>query len=189
MTSTSRTYFENIYRDTGDPWDFETSEYEQRKYAVTMASLPRQRYRSVYEPGCSIGVLTALLAQRSERLLASDIIPSVLDTSRRRLQEARHVTVEEREIPTHWPELQFDLVVLSEIAYYFDQEDLELVLRRVMDSLEPHGHVVGVHWRGETDYPLSGDQVHDMIDTTDGLVRVVRHLEPEFVLDVWEKFR
>ena len=34
MTSTSRAYFEDMYRDTDDPWDFETSAYEKRKYAA-----------------------------------------------------------------------------------------------------------------------------------------------------------
>ena len=67
MTSTSRSYFEQMYRDHPDPWEFESSLYEQRKYAVTVASLPRSRYRSAYEPGCSIGVLTELLATRCDR--------------------------------------------------------------------------------------------------------------------------
>ena len=40
MTSTDRSYFEQMYRDSDDPWAFETSPYEQRKYAVTVASLP-----------------------------------------------------------------------------------------------------------------------------------------------------
>ena len=73
-----RSYFEEMYRDSDDPWEFGTSPYEQRKYAVTVASLPRIRYRSAYEPGCSIGVLTELLATRCDRLLSSDIIPSAL---------------------------------------------------------------------------------------------------------------
>ena len=51
MTSTSRSYFEQMYRDDADPWEFESSPYEQRKYAVTVASLPRSRYRSRLRAG------------------------------------------------------------------------------------------------------------------------------------------
>ena len=40
MTSTGRSYFEEMYRASDDPWEFGTSPYEQRKYAVTVASLP-----------------------------------------------------------------------------------------------------------------------------------------------------
>jgi hypothetical protein len=30
MTSTGRSYFEKMYRDSDDPWGFGTSPYEQR---------------------------------------------------------------------------------------------------------------------------------------------------------------
>ena len=55
MTSTQRAYFESMYRDAVDPWQFETSAYERRKYAITVSSLPRASYRSAFEPGCSVG--------------------------------------------------------------------------------------------------------------------------------------
>ena len=54
-------YFDELYAQAGDPWDLATRWYEQRKYAITLALLPRQHYAHAFEPGCSIGVLTALL--------------------------------------------------------------------------------------------------------------------------------
>ncbi len=30
-------------------------------------------------------------------------------------------------------------------------------------ALLPQGHIVVVHWTGATDYPLSGDQVHEIV--------------------------
>ena len=114
----------------GDPWDFESSPYEQRKYDVTIASLPRFRYRSAYEPGCSIGVLTELLAPRCDRLLSTDIVPCAVQRAQRRLRGAPHVRIQERSIPDQWPAGLFDLVVLSEIAYYFDVTDLGSVIAR-----------------------------------------------------------
>ncbi len=137
MNSTSRAYFEQMYRDNVDPWGFESSAYEQRKYAVTVASLPRTRYRSAYEPGCSVGVLTELLAVRCDRLLCSDIIPAALAARRGPSPDRGPMSwFEERSIPDQWPTGPFDLVVLSEIAYYFDEMDLGRVLgvRRGLDS-------------------------------------------------------
>ena len=52
-------YFDAMYQDAEDPWGFENRWYEQRKYAISLALLPARRYRSAFEPGCSIGVLTA----------------------------------------------------------------------------------------------------------------------------------
>ena len=60
-------------------------------------------------------------------------------------------------------------------------------MARVMDSTVPGAHVVGVHWLGETDYPLSGERTHQIIAEIPGLVTVVHHREEEFVLDVWER--
>jgi hypothetical protein len=176
-----------MYRDQSDPWDFENSMYEQRKYAVTLASLPRSRYRSGFEPGCSVGVLTELLAPRCDHLLSSDIIPSALRRAESRLRRRSNVCFEERSIPDQWPPGPFDLVVLSEIAYYFDRTDLGSVMARVIDSTGPRAHVVGVHWLGETDYPLSGELTHQIIAEIPGLATVVHHRDEEFVLDVWER--
>jgi hypothetical protein len=187
VTSTSRSYFEAMYRDSSDPWGFESSPYEERKYAVTVASLPRSRYRSAYEPGCSVGVLTELLAMRCDRLLSSDIIPSVLQRAEARLRKTSHVWLEERSIPEQWPSGPFDLVVLSEIAYYFSAADLRRVTKCVVESTVPGAHIVAVHWRGKTNYPLTGERSHEIIGETSELVPVVHHREPEFVLNVWER--
>ncbi len=119
MTSTSRTYFEDMYKGDPDPWGFASRGYERRKYDLTIASLPLAHYGSVYEPGCSIGVLTEKLAHRCDRLLGSDIIPAALRQAVTRTKQLPHVRVEYRPIPEAWPEEQFDLIVLSEIAYYF----------------------------------------------------------------------
>ena len=187
MTSTSRAYFEQMYRDNVDPWEFESSAYEQRKYAVTVASLPRPRYHSAYEPGCSVGVLTELLANHCDRLLCSEIIPAALQRAEARLRRRPHVSFEERSIPDQWPDGPFDLVVLSEIAYYFDERDLGEVLACVKRSTQSGAQLVGVHWRGETDYPLSGDRCHEVISETSGFVSIVQHREKAFLLDVWER--
>jgi cyclopropane fatty-acyl-phospholipid synthase-like methyltransferase len=187
MTSTERTYFDQMYDGDPDPWGFETSAYEQRKYALTMASLPRPHYGSVFEPGCSIGVLTEMLATRCDRLLATDLVPAALTRARDRCAALRHVTVERRAIPEEWPEGRFDLVVLSEIAYYFDPSDLARVMALVMNSTKQDAQVLGVHWRGETDYPLRGDEVHEILRATPELTQVVHHVEDDFVLDVWER--
>jgi hypothetical protein len=185
--STARSYFEAMYENTPDPWGFTSSAYEARKYALSVASLPRAIYQNAFEPGCSVGVLTSLLAPRCERLLATDIIPQALAQAVERLQGFDHVRVEERAIPDAWPTGGFDLVVLSEIAYYFDEATLRGVVDLVIASTRPNAHVLGVHWCGETNYPLSGDRAHELIAESSNLRSLVRHQEEEFVLDLWER--
>lgn len=185
MTSTSRTYFHTMYALDPDPWNFATSSYERRKYALTLAALPSKQFQNVFEPGCSIGVFTELLAPRCARILATDIVPRAIERATIRLRDFGSVVVEHRAIPEEWPEELFDLVVLGEIAYYFDAVELRRIVELVVQSTVLGSHVIGVHWRGETNYPLTGDAAHSVINESDALSRVAHYVEEAFVLDVW----
>jgi SAM-dependent methyltransferase len=187
VKSTPRSYFEDIYATDPDPWAFATSWYEQRKYSLTLAALPKARFTSAFEPGCSIGVLSSMLAERCDALLATEIIPSALDQALKRLGHLEHVKVSKAAIPEDWPDGSFDLVVLSELAYYFDADTLNKIVDLAVSATSKGATVVGVHWRGTTNYPLTGDEAHEVIDSNAGLTRTVHHLEPELLLDVWER--
>jgi SAM-dependent methyltransferase len=187
MASMERTYFDEMYKTDIDPWQFESSWYEQRKYALTMAALPDVRYRSAFEPGCSVGVLSRLLAERCDYLLATDIVPAVLERARQRCRPVPTANFELRAIPEAWPVGPFDLVVLSEIAYYFDRPALSQIMTHVLATTTPSATIVSVHWRGETNYPLTGDEAHAVIDREPWLRRDIHHVEPDFVLDVWTR--
>jgi len=63
-----REYFEDLYGQSPDPWGFETSPYERKKYEHTLDVLQGQRYRRALEVGCSIGVFTAMLAPLCDEL-------------------------------------------------------------------------------------------------------------------------
>jgi SAM-dependent methyltransferase len=182
---TPRAYFEDLYGRDSDPWSFAISAYEARKYAITLASLPDDRYRRGFEPGCSVGVLTDGLADRCDALLAVDHMAEAVESARARTAGRPGLEVRQRTVPEGWPEGPFDLVVLSEIAYYFDGDGLRRLLAVARASMEPGAALVAVHWRGPTDYPLSGDEAHAVMAATPGLVEVVHHLEEPFVLDVW----
>jgi predicted TPR repeat methyltransferase len=176
-----------MYALSDDPWHFATSEYERRKYALTVAALPRERYRNAFEPGCSIGVLSELLAPRCDRLLATDIAPEALRQAATRLRPWTNVDVEQLAIPESWPDEYFDLIVLSEVAYYFDEASLRNIVALVVRTTVPGSHVIGVHWRGETNYPLSGEGAHVLIDEEPALDRVAHYEEEAFVMDLWER--
>ena len=121
-------YFDAMYQAAGDPWGFGERWYEQRKYAVSLAQLPSARYRSGFEPGCSIGVLTRQLAARCDTLLACDVAAAAVDAAAGRTRDLAHVRVERREIARQWPPGRFNLVVFSEILYYFGDQDLRQIL-------------------------------------------------------------
>jgi 2-polyprenyl-3-methyl-5-hydroxy-6-metoxy-1,4-benzoquinol methylase len=151
-------YFERLYGANPDPWGFATSDYEQAKYDATLAALQRLRYTQALEVGCSIGVLTARLAQHCQALLAVDVVESALDAARRRCAGARHIQFARMRLPDEEPQGRFDLILLSEVVYYWDRTDLARVATFLEQSLLPGGDLLLVHWTGATDYPLSGDE-------------------------------
>ncbi len=179
-------YFDAMYQTAADPWGFEDRWYEQRKYAISLAQLPAVRYGRAFEPGCSVGVLTQMLAQRCDALLACDVAGVAVGAAARRTLELPHVRVEQRNITQQWPSGRFDLIVFSEILYYLGDHDLEQVLKNAVAALEPEGTLLAVHWRHPvTDYPRSGDDVHSLLAVQPGLARLVRHTEPDFQAEVY----
>lgn len=180
-------YFNRMYADDPDPWGFGSRWYERRKYTLTLAALPRKRYRRAFEPGCSIGVLTEQLAGRVDELVAWDLHPTTARRAAVRLEPLPHVTVEEAAIPGQWPDGTFDLIVLSEVAYYLDGDALERLVRRLDDEIPLGGELVAVHWTGPTDYPQTAAQVHDGLSAIRGLDPYVSHADRQFRLDVWRR--
>lgn len=185
-SSLQPSYFDKLYAQDSDPWQFETSAYETAKYDATLAALPQERFVSVLEIGCSIGVLTARLAPRCDELLALDVSEQALDRARHRCREMSHIRFEKGRIPQDWPDGRFDLIMLSEVLYYLDKDDLDRLATRVGLSLVPGGAIMMVHWLGETDYPLSGDVAveHFTSRIERRPVHMVRQArEPEYRLD------
>ena len=180
-------YFEALYRDKGDPWEFETSAYEAAKYRETLAALPAPRFASVFEVGCANGVLTAQLGPRCDALLAVDVSETALEAGRARCASQPHIRIEQRRLPAEAPQETFDLVLLSEVVYYWDSEDIVRLGDWLRGAVRSGGHVLLVHWIGETDYPKSGDdavaELHAALADRVSVERSDRH--DAYRLDLW----
>jgi SAM-dependent methyltransferase len=182
-----RENFEARYAESPDPWDFETSAYEHDKYERTLAALGDRRYGRAFDAGCSIGVFTAMLAERCDELLAVDIAQAAVDAARERLAAFDHVRVERRTLPAEWPDGRFDLVVCSELLYYWDRATLEGALGVIAGSVALGGRLVAVHYRPESSVdPLTGDGVHALLRERLGLGRVESEVNDKFRIDVFE---
>lgn len=182
-----REYFEGLYAESGDPWSFETSEYERDKYERTLAALGGRRFRRALEAGASIGVFTRMLADRCDELLAVDVSERAVAAARERLSGLEHVRVERRTLPEEMPEGPFDLIVASEVLYYFPKEEMLAMLRGLERELAPGGVLLAVHWRRETKtYPLQGDEVHELLLKHTRLQIREATVEPDYRLDLFQ---
>jgi SAM-dependent methyltransferase len=178
-------HFDDLHTKVPDPWGLATKWFERRKYEITIASLPRERYVSCFEPGCSIGELTRLLAARCDCVLASDCASAAVARARSRLADLEHVEVRQACLPHELPDDRYELVVASEILYYFSRQDLADVLDGLVARLVPGGDLVAVHHRAsDRCHGYDGFNVHGIIASHPGLAGVVHHDDDGFVLDV-----
>jgi len=182
-------YFETMFQGTDDPWDLESSPYEQVKYANTIGALGGRRYSRAFEIGCARGVLTHKLAPLCENLLAIDVSSTALRAARERCAAFPQVGFANMVFPRQAPEGTFDLVVVSEVAYYWDDRDLEASAAWLRKRLATGGDLILVHWTGSTDYPQSGNEAAEKLraaleDVTE-VITTERY--PEYRLDLWRK--
>lgn len=183
-------YFEQMYRQDPDPWDFETSDYEALKYQTTIDALPQARYRNALEIGGSIGVLTQKLAPYCDSLLSIDVSKTAQQKAIARCQDLSQVRFKIAQVPQDFPNEMFDLILVSEVGYYLSWSDLKRTQQLILDRLKSGGHLLLVHWTLHAkDYPLTGDEVHEsflQLPSTD-----LKHLQglrqERYRLDLFER--
>jgi trans-aconitate methyltransferase len=178
--------FERRYRRHPDPWRFASSPYERHRYDVTLAALGRERYGKAIEPGCSVGELTARLALRCDWLLAADVSPTAAARARARCAGLANVVVRCADVEAELPDLDFDLVVFSELGYYFSGPRLSAVAQRLAGRLRSGGEFIAVHWLGHSaDHVLHGSDVHRVLRETLTLTPARAQRHDGFLIDSW----
>lgn len=178
--------FDRVHRDSDDPWDA-SSWYERRKRGVVMAALPAERYGSCFHPGCSVGTLTAALAERCGSVLAADASTEALRVARTGLARCPGVRLTHMEVPGDWPLERFDLVVIAEFAYYLPRAALPVLVERSVDALRAGGDLVVEHYLGAIHgYELDAADVHAAFAAAD-LPCLVDHRDERFRLQVYRR--
>ncbi|MGB6102731.1 MAG: class I SAM-dependent methyltransferase [Pusillimonas sp.] len=187
------TDFEALYKQHSDPWALGTAWYERRKRSLLLACLPCERYQCALELGCGTGDTTMLLAARCQTVQSVDLSETAIARCRQRLTDdgISNVHAQIMRIPAAWPDMpikQADLIVVSELAYYLDDPDLDELLIQCLQSLAPGGDWLMCHYTDEFhDRCQNTDKMHAMVDGHPGLKRLVSHGDEHFRLDIWRK--
>lgn len=191
MPSREPAYFEQLYNKNRDPWNFVCSIYEKEKYHNSIATLGNKRFQSGFEIGCSIGVLTKMIAERCDCLLAVDVVETALTDAADRCKHAKHVSFENRQMPQDWPcKVKFDLIVCSEILYFLSPEDISTLADRMSRSLIPGGNILLVNYTGKIQEPCNGDDAASiMITQTSSFCSLSTHLKSDgYRIDLLSRF-
>lgn len=180
--------FDAYYRADPDPWDVGGSFYEQRKRAVVLAGLRRTRYTNAWDPACGTGHLTADLAGRCDRVVASDASPTAARLAGERCADLP-VSVSHRALPEPPDEDAFapDLIALSEVFYYLSDQVRAATVALVDRVAAASAEVVAVHWDGApADAWLSGRGAQQELVSqlvARGWTHRIHHEDEGFLLD------
>lgn len=162
-------FFELKYQGAEDPWGFRSRSYELARYEQVVRWIDGQNFSGAYEPGCSIGELTARLAERCEHVDAIEISVTAAAQARDRCARFGHVDVRVADWRVVNPRGPVDLIVLSELGYYCSVSELEGILGRIHARAQPGATLLACHWLGESDdHRIHGDEVHGTIASTPG---------------------
>jgi trans-aconitate methyltransferase len=164
QSKTSAGFFEDRYRKKPDPWGFETKEYEQNRFATIAQAVAHKHYRRAFEPGCSIGTLTERLAPLCDLVEASDFSETAVAHARQRCAHLPNVRFAVAKLSEDVPLAGYDLVVFSEIGYYFRLTKWRAAVAKLAGGMDSGTTILASHWTGHhRDHRISGDEVHEVL--------------------------
>lgn len=140
------------YTEAEDPWGFETSAYERDKFAAIRQSLSRSQYQAAFELGCGNGQLARYLASVCARYTGMHAMQTPLAHTRAALPSATFI---QGYYPCALPDDAFDLLIFSEVLYFFDPKTLARLAAEVAERW-PRAELICVTWLGPSDYDLQG---------------------------------
>jgi SAM-dependent methyltransferase len=182
----SADFFEAKYQKKADPWDFASSPYELGRYAAIIAALAHRRYQRAFEPGCSVGVLTEQLASICDAVDAIDFSQTAVKRARKRCAAHLNVVFVCASIAQCGPFGGCDLIVLSEVGYYFSPQKWRQIVEEMLSKLKSGAIILAAHWLGtSTDHRISGDQVHEILQANSLLSLEHSERNDAFRLDRW----
>ncbi len=187
MRTLSGVDFEQRYLTDPDPWNYRESAYEQRKYAATLEACGPGPFADALELGGSIGVFSALLAPRCDRLVTIDASPTAVGHARARLAPFPQAAAIVGAIPADVPAEEYDLVVASEILYYLTDSELEATLALLARCLPGGASLVAVHWRpAGPERPRTAEQAHATLKAAPWLSWARSEHTADYLLDVFQ---
>ena len=148
----AQAFFEDLWK-RGDPWELESSAFEQAKYARYLAMLDDRRYARALEVGCGAGYFTRKLVRISEHVVALDIAPTAVARARA-IGHQGGIDFRVANIMDWSPSAEgpWDLVILNETIYYlgwlYSFFDVAWLASQLFSATEQRGRLLMANTQG-----------------------------------------
>ncbi len=98
------------------------------------------------------------------------------------------VHIRDGTLPEDLPTQTFDLIVFSEVGYYFSRQELASLIARLWSRLKPDGRLIACHWLGHSeDHKLHGRVVHETINHALAARSDFYRADDAYTLQSWSK--
>jgi SAM-dependent methyltransferase len=182
--------FDLKFRGNVDPWNYRHSRFEHQKRKVLIEACGCAKRGRGLELACANGETTRELSQLCLKLTAIDGSPTALAEAQRRHGHIQGLKFLRASLPTEMPKGPFDLIVVSEIAYYLRSHDLARLARNLPYALAPGGRVIVLdHRRRFPDAAQHSGRAHQMLCALlrRSLRRVARSSYAQYDVAAFEK--
>jgi chemotaxis methyl-accepting protein methylase len=130
--------------------------------------------------------LTVRLASICDEIEAVDFSPTAVKKARKRCENLSNVRIRCSPLSGEENFGRFDLVVLSEIGYYFYTPAWRELSGRFVATMNSGSTLLAAHWLGSsTDHQISGDEVHDILASNASLRLEQSERHECFRMDRW----
>ncbi|SDR64029.1 Nodulation protein S (NodS) [Rhizobiales bacterium GAS113] len=138
--------FERMYLENRDPWNYQSSAYERKKYERTLSCALTWRRASVsaLEIGCSIGIFSGMLAEHFDKVTAIDVSKEALRLAIVHNRYRHNIEFDQSDLRTLALGEQYDVICCAEVFYYIRERDAGKVCRRLAQHLAPNGVIIFV---------------------------------------------
>lgn len=137
--------FEARFRSDPDPW----RTYSRRREAVKRRQLLEAAGARCWSRGLELGAgngsNSPALARRTLRLDVCEGTASGAALVRKAVADCPNVKVYQHILPGRFPSPVYDLIVISEVLYYLQSNDLKKLSREISRSLAPRGRLLLAH--------------------------------------------
>ena len=189
-----RLYFNWRYRNE-DPYFLTNSDYEKEKFRRVVATLKKyEPFDLTIEVGCGEGALTEALCDLCESVEAVDISDMAVSRARKRVKGKSNATVRQGDVFTEIFAKRYQLVVCSEVLFYFERLQLPQMTEKLIDLVDDSGYLLLTHARVTADDTAGIDlkkfgakTIHAGFLVTDRFDVIVDDLQPMYRITLLKK--
>jgi protein-L-isoaspartate O-methyltransferase len=170
--------FDRVFRDTPDPWSYESDAVSRERRRLLLEILPPRSYARLLEIGCAEGWMTLPLSNRAEELVAADISGVALGRARDRCRSVSNIRFVQLDLVTDPMLRGFDAIVCAGVLVYVPAIAQERVRDSVVASLHPGGDLLLEHTCQAYPGEIAGSEIHALYRRHPELT-VTRHEDVE----------